>query len=184
MSEALRRREKGLEKKPFGQNLFRQLRQKTHESQRKRGKDAARFALNVARVPTTASPYACFAYQRWCINDIVSPSVEACEHLRVRRLSRHRHAHLETHRVQGNSLVSFLGRAPLESRAMGGDEHVNGALGFARTPTRHALTETNASEMNAPSSAAKLASFKGRYVRADSDADVPLAPFGDTFRNA
>jgi hypothetical protein len=48
---------------------------------------------------------------------------------------------------------------------MGGDEHVNAvSVGFARTPTRHALTENNANDINAPSSAAKLASFKGRYV--------------------
>jgi len=46
---------------------------------------------------------------------------------------------------------------------MGGDEHVNAvSVGFARTPTRHALTENNANDINAPSSAAKLASFKGR----------------------
>ena len=47
---------------------------------------------------------------------------------------------------------------------MGGDEHANASLGFARTPTRHALMETSVNDLNAPSSAAKLASFKGRYV--------------------
>ena len=47
---------------------------------------------------------------------------------------------------------------------MGGDEHANASLGFARTPTRHALMETGVNDLNAPSSAAKLASFKGRYV--------------------
>lgn len=45
---------------------------------------------------------------------------------------------------------------------MGGDEHANASLGFARTPTRHALMETGVNDINAPSSAAKLASFKGR----------------------
>lgn len=45
---------------------------------------------------------------------------------------------------------------------MGGDEHANASLGFARTPTRHALMETSVNDLNAPSSAAKLASFKGR----------------------
>lgn len=48
--------------------------------------------------------------------------------------------------------------------AMAPDENAGAPVGFARTPTRHALMESNANELSAPTSAAKLASFKGRYV--------------------
>ena len=57
---------------------------------------------------------------------------------------------------------------------MGGDEHANASLGFARTPTRHALMETSVNDLNAPSSAAKLASFKGRYVSAPVGGPEPF----------
>jgi hypothetical protein len=45
---------------------------------------------------------------------------------------------------------------------MAPDENAGAPVGFARTPTRHALMESNANELSAPTSAAKLASFKGR----------------------
>ena len=49
--------------------------------------------------------------------------------------------------------------------AMAGEENDYGARASSRTPNRvGALTEANVNEMMAPNSAAKLASFKGRWV--------------------
>lgn len=59
-------REKGLEKKPFGQNLFRQLRQKTHESQRKRGE--RRRAFRIERRPCADDR---LAIRVFCVSAVV-----------------------------------------------------------------------------------------------------------------
>ena len=48
---------------------------------------------------------------------------------------------------------------------MAGEETFDGARASSRTPNRTGtLTEANVNEMIAPNSAAKLASFKGRWV--------------------
>ena len=48
---------------------------------------------------------------------------------------------------------------------MAGEENFDGARASSRTPNRTGtLTEANVNEMIAPNSAAKLASFKGRWV--------------------